>query len=46
MKTISLSIAAFLIAHAAAAQSMINGYWNPLSHQDSYHYLGGPDPGR
>ena len=45
MKTIGLSIAAFLITQAAAAQSMINGYWAPLAHQDSYHYLGGPDPG-
>jgi len=24
---------------------MMNGYWNPLGHQDNYHYGGGPDPG-
>ncbi len=27
------------------AQSMMSGYWNPLGHQDNYHYGGGPDPG-
>ena len=24
---------------------MIDGYWSPLGHMDSYHYLAGPDPG-
>src|SRR5260221_6789567 len=46
-------IAAVIIAAAVfvglqpflGAQSMVSGYWNPLGHQDNYHYGGGPDPG-
>lgn len=40
-----IGVAALVSLQPAAAQSMINGYWNPLGHQDSYHYLAGPDPG-
>ena len=41
----AIIVAAFLAIQPAAAQSMMNGYWNPLGHQDSYNYGGGPDPG-
>jgi hypothetical protein len=27
----------------AAAQSLVDGYWNPLLHQDGWAYAGGPD---
>jgi hypothetical protein len=40
-----ISVAAFLTPQPAAAQSLIDGYWNPLLHQDAYPYAGGPDPG-
>jgi len=45
MKTIISVAACILTAQPVAAQSMINGYWNPLGHQDAYHYAQGPDPG-
>src|SRR6476660_629096 len=39
-------IAAGLLAiQPTSAQSMMNGYWNPLGMQDNYNYGGGPDPG-
>ena len=38
-----ISVAALVAP--VAAQSLITGYWNPLGHQDAYHYAGGPDPG-
>ena len=41
----AIGVAALVSLQPTAAQSMINGYWNPLAHQDSYHYLAGPDPG-
>ena len=37
--------AAFVIPEHSAAQSMMDGYWAPLMHQDAYPYAGGPDPG-
>ena len=40
-----LGLATILAPRPAAAQSLLNGYWNPLGHQDSYNYAGGPDPG-
>src|SRR5215472_13972444 len=40
-----IGIAGFLTSQPAAAQSLIDGYWNPLLHQDAYPYAGGPDPG-
>jgi len=40
-----ISVAALLAIQPAAAQSMMNGYWAPLLHQDAYPYAGGPDPG-
>jgi hypothetical protein len=40
-----IGVAAFLSLQPAVAQSMIDGYWSPLGHMDSYHYLAGPDPG-
>lgn len=39
------SAAAVLAPRPAAAQSIITGYWNPLSDQDAHNYAGGPDPG-
>ena len=36
---------AVLLAPQLSAQSLIFGYWNPLGHQDSHNYGGGPDPG-
>jgi hypothetical protein len=41
----SIGVAGFLAPQSAAAQSLIDGYWNPLLHQDAYPYAGGPDPG-
>ena len=40
-----IGVTALLSLQPAIGQSMINGYWSPLAHQDSYHYLAGPDPG-
>ena len=40
-----ISVAAFVTVQPTAAQSLIDGYWNPLLHQDAYPYAGGPDPG-
>ena len=40
-----IGVAALLAIQTAAAQSMMNGYWAPLLHQDAYPYAGGPDPG-
>jgi len=37
--------AVLLATQPVATQSVVIGYWNPLGTQDSYHYLGGPDPG-
>ena len=34
-----------LLAPRLAAQSIISGYWQPLSDQDAHNYAGGPDPG-
>ena len=39
-----ISVAA-LLAPQLLAQSLLDGYWNPLGHQDSHNYGGGPDPG-
>ena len=42
----AVGVAAFLVAtEHVETQSMMNGYWNPLGHQDNYNYGGGPDPG-
>src|SRR4051812_39566067 len=41
----ALIVAAFLPIQPAAAQSMMNGWWNPLGHKDSDNYGGGPEPG-
>jgi hypothetical protein len=42
----SVGVAAFLVLpQTVVTQSMVNGYWNPLGHQDNYNYAGGPDPG-
>jgi hypothetical protein len=38
-------VAAILAVRPAAAQSLIDGYWNPLLNQDGYAYGGGPDTG-
>jgi len=40
-----ISVAALLAPPPAAAQSLFDGYWAPLQHQDSHNYAGGPDPG-
>jgi len=45
MAAAGISVAALLAIQPAAAQSMMNGYWAPLLHQDAYPYAGGPDPG-
>jgi hypothetical protein len=43
---VAVGVAAFLVAtEHVETQSMMNGYWNPLGHQDNYNYGGGPDPG-
>lgn len=34
---------AALAPQALIAQSLIDGYWNPLLHQDGWAYAGGPD---
>src|SRR4051794_9811205 len=40
-----ISAAALVAPRPAAAQSLFDGYWAPLQHQDSHNYAGGPDPG-
>lgn len=40
-----IGLAALLIPQPAAGQALITGYWQPLGHQDSHNYAGGPDPG-
>ncbi len=37
------AVSAALVAQPAAAQSLVDGYWNPLLHQDGWAYAGGPD---
>jgi len=41
----AVGVAVFLATQPVATQSLMVGYWNPLGHQDSYNYGGGPDPG-
>lgn len=41
----AISAVALLASPAASAQSLIDGYWNPLFDQDRYAFLGGADAG-
>jgi hypothetical protein len=40
-----ISAVALLASQSLGAQSLFDGYWNPLLHQDAHPYAGGPDPG-
>ena len=40
-----VSAVVLLTPQPGAAQSLIEGYWAPLLHQDAHPYAGGPDPG-
>ena len=40
-----IGVAVVLVPRPANAQSIITGYWQPLSDQDAHNYAGGPDPG-
>jgi hypothetical protein len=43
---VAVGVAALPLApQPVSTQGMMNGYWNPLGHQDANHYLAGPDPG-
>lgn len=42
---VCISMLAILGTQPAAAQSLIDGYWNPTFNQDSYAFLAGPDAG-
>lgn len=37
------AVSTALLPQSASAQSLIDGYWNPLLHQDGWAYAGGPD---
>lgn len=37
--------ASLLLLQPANSQSLVDGFWNPLLHQDGYAYAGGPDQG-
>jgi hypothetical protein len=37
------ALSSAFVPQAANAQSLLDGYWNPLLHQDGYAYAGGPD---
>ena len=39
----AISVVTFMAPQPAVAQSLIDGFWNPLLHQDAYPYAGGPD---
>jgi hypothetical protein len=41
----AVSAVALFAPRPANAQSLIDGYWNPLQHQDPHNYAAGPDPG-
>ena len=42
LQLVACAVAA-VVPLPATAQSLVDGYWNPLLHQDGWAYAGGPD---